>query len=69
MKTKQLSLEESCNMIKVDMCGLWIGITDEEGRHDVCVKKCVLDRTQRKVIITGHNRVWVVEPSQIDLTH
>lgn len=56
--------------VKIDLDGCWIGITDDDGkRHDVCVKKCIVDRTQKKVIVTGHDGVWVVDPSQIDLTH
>lgn len=59
---------DDINIIKIGLTG-WIGITDDDGRHDVCVKKCLIDRANRKVIITGHNGVWVVNPNQIDFTH
>lgn len=56
------------DIIKIDLTG-WVGITDDDGRHDVCVKKCIVDRTNKKVIVTGHNGVWTVSPNQIDFTH
>lgn len=60
---------DDVKIIKIDLDG-WIGITDDNGvRYDVCVKKCLLDRTNKKVIVTGHNGVWVVNPNQIDFTH
>ena len=60
---------DDIQMIKIDLTG-WIGITDDDDvRHDVCVKKCVIDRTNKKVIVTGHNKVWTVSPNQIDFTH
>lgn len=60
---------DDVKIIKIGLSG-WIGITDDNGvRHDVCVKKCLLDRTNKKVIVTGHNGVWTVSPNQIDFTH
>lgn len=60
---------DDVKIIKIDLDG-WIGIRDDDGkRHDVCVKKCLLDRTTKKVIVTGHNGVWTVSPNQIDFTH
>ena len=68
-QNKQLTLNQSCTVIKTNLTG-WIGIRDDDGkRHDVCVKKCLIDRTNKKVIVTGHNGVWIVNPSQIDFTH
>ena len=60
---------DDVNIIKIDLTG-WIGITDDDNvRHDVYVKKCIVDRTNKKVIVTGHNGVWTVSPNQIDFTH
>lgn len=68
-QTKQLTLDESCTVIKTTLTG-WIGIRDDDGkRHDVCVKKCLIDRTQKKLIITGHDGLWVVDADRIDFTH
>ena len=54
------------NTQKVNLTG-WIGIIDEDGvRHDVCVKSCLADKVQKKVIINGHNGVWVINPNQLD---
>lgn len=61
---------DDVQIIKIDLDGCWIGITDGDGvRHDVCVKKCLIDRTNKKVIVTGHNGIWTVSPNQIDFTH
>lgn len=60
---------DDVNIIKIDLTG-WIGIIDDDNvRHDVYVKKCIVDRTNKKVIVTGHNGVWTVSPNQIDFTH
>lgn len=60
---------DDVKIIKIGLSG-WIGIRDDDGkRHDVCVKKCLIDRTNKKVIVTGHNGIWTVSPNQIDFTH
>lgn len=60
---------DDIKIIKIGLSG-WIGITDETGkRHDVCVKKCLIDKHNKKLIITGHNGEWVINPNQMDLTH
>ena len=54
--------------IQIEIDG-WIGITDNGNRYDVYVKSCLVDRENKKLIITGHNGIWVVNPNQIDFTH
>ena len=59
---------DDIQMIKIDITG-WIGIRDDNGkRHDVCVKKFLVDKKARKLRITGHNGVWIVDVDRIDFT-
>lgn len=61
---------DDVQIIKIDLTGCWIGIRDDDGkRHDVCVKKCLIDRTTKKVIVTGHDGLWIVDSDRIDFTH